>query len=38
MARRLWKDFYAGIDGAIFVVDSKDAERFNEVSPTIFAF
>jgi len=29
-ARRIWKDYFASIDGIIFIVDSADKTRFNE--------
>ena len=28
--RRIWKDFFHGIDGVIFIVDVADHERLNE--------
>lgn len=29
-ARRLWRDYYANLDGIIFMVDAYDRDRFNE--------
>ena len=28
--RKLWKHYYQNIDGIIFVIDSKDTERFEQ--------
>uniref|UniRef100_A0A0A9Z8I2 small monomeric GTPase n=1 Tax=Lygus hesperus TaxID=30085 RepID=A0A0A9Z8I2_LYGHE len=30
-ARRLWKQYYAGVDGVVFLVDTVNSERFHEV-------
>merc|ERR1712194_109687 len=30
-ARRIWRDYYASVDGIIFVVDAADRTRFQEV-------
>lgn len=29
-ARRLWKQYYAGVDGVVFLVDTTNVERFRE--------
>lgn len=29
-ARRIWKDYFATVDGVIFIVDASDASRFHE--------
>merc|ERR1719198_155965 len=30
-ARRIWRDYYANVDGIIFIVDAADRTRFEEV-------
>jgi len=34
-ARRLWKDYFAAIDGIIFMVDAKEQERFPEANQAL---
>jgi ADP-ribosylation factor 1/2 len=34
--RRLWRHYYAGADGIIFVVDSNDRERLSNVKEELF--
>lgn len=31
IARRLWREYYADVDAIVFLVDSVDRERFDEV-------
>lgn len=30
IARLLWKQYYAKVDGVVFIVDAEDKERFPE--------
>merc|ERR1712085_218144 len=37
-ARRIWRDYYASVDGIIFVVDAADRTRFQEVQEELHPF
>merc|ERR1712174_96637 len=34
-ARRIWKDYFAAIDGVIFIVDAADRTRFQEAQEAL---
>lgn len=36
-ARRVWKDYYAKVDGVIYLVDAFDRERFAEARESLYA-